>query len=107
MKRFALSIGLICAALSACATTARVTIQDRLQTIGLPETQARCLATELDERLDTEDLTDVARYTLTLSQASSPGQALDALLRIDNPRAVAAIGASGISCVLAPLRSRS
>ena len=89
-------------AAGACATAAKVTIEDRLQAIGLPAGQAGCMADQLEERLSSEDLQDLARYTVTLSRADSPGQAVDALLQIDNPRAVTAIGASGVSCIFAP-----
>jgi hypothetical protein len=54
---------------------------------------------ELDERLTNEDLQDLAQYTLRLSRADSTLAAIRALMTIDNPRAVTAIGASGVSCV--------
>lgn len=96
------AIASVAALLSACATGAKLTIENRLAAIGLPTGQASCMAGQLEERLSSEDLQDVARYTLTLSRADSTGETLDALMRIDNPRAVAAIGASGVSCLFAP-----
>lgn len=96
--------GIISAALAAmllagCATAARVTLQDRFRAIGLPADTADCMVDELDERLSNEDLQDLARYTLRLSRADTTMAAIRSLMTIDNPRAVAAIGASGVSCV--------
>lgn len=85
--------------LAGCATAARVTLQDRFRAIGLPADTADCMVDELDERLSNEDLQDLARYTLRLSRADTTMAAIRSLMTIDNPRAVAAIGASGVSCV--------
>lgn len=93
---------LFLATLGGCATAAKFTLEDRLAALGLPSGQAACMADQLDERLDSQDLQDLARYTLTLSRAQSPGGVLDALLQFDNPRAVVAIGQSGLSCAFAP-----
>jgi hypothetical protein len=85
--------------LAGCATAARYTLQDRFRAIGIPEGTADCMVDELDERLTNEDLQDLAQYTLRLSRADSTLAAIRALMTIDNPRAVTAIGASGVSCV--------
>ena len=84
---------------SACATAARYTLQDRFRAIGLPAETADCMVGELDQRLSSEDLQDLARYTLTLARADSTLGAIRSLMQIDNPRAVSAVGASGVSCV--------
>jgi hypothetical protein len=85
--------------LASCATAAKVTLNDRFKSIGLSAEMADCMVDDLDERLSDEDLRDLARYTAGLSRADSPGQAVDALLKFDNPRAVAAIGRAAFSCV--------
>jgi hypothetical protein len=90
---------LAAAGLSACATVARATLEDRLQAIGIPEKAALCMVDELDERLSDEDLEDLARYTIGLARADSAIEAARSLMRIDNPRAVTAVGRSAISCV--------
>lgn len=89
-------------ALSACVTVAKYTIKDDLMDIGIPERRAECMANQLDERLSDDDLKELASYTRSLERSDTPGQALDALLQIRNPRAVGAITASGISCAFAP-----
>jgi uncharacterized protein YceK len=85
--------------LSGCATVARYTLQDRFQAIGIPEGTAICMVDELEQRLSSEDIQDLARYTLNLARADSTFAAVRSLMTIDNPRAVTAIGASGVSCV--------
>lgn len=84
---------------TACATAARFTLQDRFRAIGIPATTADCMVDELEQRLSSEDMQDLARYTVRLAQADSTLAAIRSLMTIDNPRAVTAIGASGISCV--------
>lgn len=87
------------AAASACATLSpRSEIESRFIEFGLSPQRAECLARELDEDLDRSDLRDVADFVQGLNEATSPGGALDALLRIDNPRIAAAIGTAGVSC---------
>ncbi len=85
--------------LSGCATVARYTLQDRFRAIGIPEGTADCMVDELEDRLSGEDIQDLARYTVNLARADSTFAAIRALMQIDNPRAVTAIGASGVSCV--------
>ena len=84
--------------LSACATAARYTLQDRFRAIGIPAETADCMVGELDQRLSSEDLQDLARYTLGLARADSTFAAIRSLMQIDNPAAVRAVGASGVAC---------
>lgn len=97
MKRFGM---LGCAfALGACATfSPRAEVEQSFIDFGLSPDRSACLAGELDERLDRGDMQSVADFVGGLNRASSAGQALDALIAIDNPRAAAAIGAAGLSC---------
>jgi len=85
--------------LAGCATAARYTLQDRFRAIGIPADTADCMVDELDERLSSQDLSDLAQYTVRLARADSTLAAIRSLMTIDNPRAVTAVGASGISCV--------
>jgi len=85
--------------LASCATAARVTLNDRFRAIGLSPAMADCMVDDLDQRLDDRDLRDLARYTVSLSRADTPREAVESLLRIDNPRAVAAIGRAAFTCV--------
>lgn len=92
---------LFLAALSlvACATVSpRARIENRLVNIGLTERKAECMAYELDDRLDRQDLNDVADFLGDVKDASSTGENIDALLNIGNARAAAAIAASGLAC---------
>ena len=87
----------LCAA--ACASLSpRSEVEARFVDFGLSSQRAGCLADELNDRLDRRDMKSVADFVGGLNAAGSPGQALDALLAIENPRAAAAIGAAGISC---------
>lgn len=85
--------------LASCATVARVTLEDRFQAIGIPEGIATCMVDDLDRNLSDQDLQDLARYTLKLSRADTTLAAVRSLMQIDNPRAVAAIGRAGVSCI--------
>jgi hypothetical protein len=76
-----------------------VTLEDRFQAIGIPEGIATCMVDDLDRNLSDEDLQDLARYTLRLSRADTTMAAVRSLMQIDNPRAVAAIGRAGVSCI--------
>ena len=94
-----ISAALALALLASCATAARVTLNDRFRAIGLSAKMADCMVDDLDQRLDNRDLQDLARYTVGLSRADTPLEAVESLMRIDNPRAVAAIGRAAFSCV--------
>ncbi|MGD9800191.1 MAG: hypothetical protein AB7F91_14580 [Parvularculaceae bacterium] len=85
--------------LASCATTARATLNDRFQAIGLSPAMAECMVDDLDERLENRDLQDLARYTVDLSRADTPLEAIEMLLEFENPRAVAAIGRAAFACV--------
>lgn len=94
-----ISAALAIALLASCATAARVTLNDRFRAIGLSAKMADCMVDDLDQRLDNRDLQDLARYTVGLSRADTPLEAVESLMKIDNPRAVAAIGRAAFSCV--------
>lgn len=96
--RFA-ALAVAASALAGCATAARVTLVDRFEAIGLSPKMATCMVDDLDERLSDDDMRDLARYTVGLSRADTPGKAIDQLLEFDNPRAVAAIGRAAFGCV--------
>jgi hypothetical protein len=84
---------------AACVTMSPASrIEKQLKSLGVGDQRAECLAGELDDNLDRRDLKDVADFLEGLNRAQGPGQALDALLRIDNPRAAAAIASAGIVC---------
>lgn len=99
MRRSILAAALAAGLAAGCATVAKATLEDRFQAIGIPQGTAVCMVGELDERLSDDDLQDLARYTIGLARANSTAGAIRSLMQIDNPRAVTAIGASGISCV--------
>lgn len=85
--------------LGACATLSpRKRIENRFVEFGLSPEKADCMGDELDERLDRSDLTAVADFIGNVNEAGSPGEGLDALLSIDNPRAAAAIARAGLAC---------
>ncbi len=94
-----ISAALALALLASCATAARVTLNDRFRAIGLSAKMADCMVDDLDQRLDDRDLQDLARYTVGLARADTPLEAVESLMKIDNPRAVAAIGRAAFSCV--------
>ena len=83
----------------ACATLSPTSrIESELRSLGVSEPRAECLAEDLGDHLDRNDLKAVADFLTDLNQAGSAGGALDALLSIENPRAAAAIASAGITC---------
>jgi hypothetical protein len=88
-------------AVAACATMSPASrVKSQLIALGVSEPRAECLAGELKDHLDKSDLNDVANFLEDLNRAQTPGNALDALLKIENPRAAAAIASAGITCAL-------
>lgn len=98
MKRFIVLIGASLTIASCATISPHARIENRLIKFGFSEERADCLAEELDERLDRNDLEAVADFIGDLNEAASPGETLDALIGIDNPRAAAAIARAGIAC---------
>lgn len=94
-----LILSLAACALAGCATVAKVTLEDRFKAIGIPEGTAVCMVDDLGERLTDEDLQDLARYSLNVARQDSTFGAVRALMNIDNPRAVTAIGKSAGGCL--------
>lgn len=84
--------------LSACVTGARGGLKSELVRLGLSKDRATCLAKEMDDRLDGSDLRDVSNFLDGINESQSPGNVLDTLLTIDNPRAAAAFARAGIAC---------
>jgi len=98
MQKFIL-IALIGLTIAACATVSpRIRVENRFQELGLSEKKAKCMANEIDDRLDRKDMKAVAEFVGNLNAAESAGQTLDALLSIDNARAAGAIAAAGVAC---------
>lgn len=98
VRSFVLGLGLI--SLAACATVSRMTIEDRLENLGLSRDRAECMATELDDRLNDEQLAKFARFTVDLDRASGPLEAIRSLRQIDDNRISGAVTASAFSCAL-------
>ncbi|MEX6632476.1 hypothetical protein [Hyphococcus lacteus] len=93
------AISLITLTVVACATVSpRMRIENRFVEFGLSEDKARCMGNELDDRLNRSDLKAVADFIGNINEADSPGQSLDALISIENPRAAGAIARAGIAC---------
>lgn len=82
-----------------CATAAKATLENRFQAIGIPEKTAVCMVGELSETLPSDDLNDLARYSMRVSRADTTAAAIGELTKMDNPRAVAAVGQAAFACV--------
>ena len=81
-----------------CATTTQQDLASRFVAFGLSEERSRCIADELLERLESDDINALVNFMDGLNAAGSPGEALDALIKIDNPNAAAAVARAGFSC---------
>ncbi len=99
-------IGLLTAfvALAACATVAEYRIEDSLRDIGIAPQRADCMAGQLRDRLDGDQLNELADFLSSLTGADSTGEGVDVLLDIENPGIVGAVLKSGISCGFSPNR---
>ncbi|MEM6649456.1 MAG: hypothetical protein AAF603_04320 [Pseudomonadota bacterium] len=87
--------------LSACATASKFTIENRLQELGLSSKNASCMAKELDERLDDQELSEFAQFTVDLTRSNSSLGVIDTLSGVDNPKIARAVAVSGLACVIA------
>lgn len=86
-------------AAAGCATVSPASrIESRLVDLGVSPARADCLADELQDNLGRADLSDIADFLDDVGDADSAGGAVDALRRIDNPQAAAAVAAAAISC---------
>ena len=94
-----LAIGVLVLGVAACTTmSAKPRIEDGLMSLGFSQDRAGCLADDLENRLEADDLNNVADFVQSLSAASTPGEGIDALMTIDNPTAAQAIARAAIAC---------
>ena len=97
MSKF-IALGILLLACACATVSPRMRIENRFVEFGLSEDKARCMGNELDDRLSRSDLRAVADFIGNINEAAAPGESLDALLSIDNPRAAGAIARAGIAC---------
>ncbi|HXI86489.1 MAG TPA: hypothetical protein VNH64_03450 [Parvularculaceae bacterium] len=87
-------------ALASCATLSpRSRVEAELVSLGLTKARAGCLAGELDRRLDRRDMRAVGDFLGSL-RGNDGDNVLDALRKMDNPRAVSAMAGAGIACAI-------
>lgn len=102
MTKSPMKLGLVAGAITmlvaGCATGAQSGVASNLVRLGLSKERAKCVAREMNDRLDSRDLRDVSNFLSQLNGSQSPGNVLDTLLTIDNPRAATAFARAGISC---------
>ncbi len=94
---------LILSSAAACASGPRARLEGQLVKAGVDVATAECLAFELNERLDREEVNSISTFLDGLDRSQSPGDALDALLSIDDPRAAAGVARAGVTCALGRL----
>ncbi|NNU16723.1 hypothetical protein HK107_10355 [Parvularcula sp. ZS-1/3] len=99
MKRCLLAALAVLSA-TACATASKITIADRLENLGLSRDRSECMANELDDRLNDDQLSKFARFTVQLDKADSALQAISALRQIEDPKIARAVTGSAFSCAL-------
>lgn len=94
------AIGLLMVATACASAGSRGGIEQRLVKVGVDANTADCLAGELVDKLDRQELNAVSDFLDGLDRSETPGAALDALLSIDDPSAAAGVARAGISCAL-------
>lgn len=87
-------------AVSSCATVSKFTIENRLEELGLSSERAGCMSDELENRLTDSELSEFARFTVSLTARDNQLALLDALSSIQNAKIARAVGASGLVCIL-------
>ena len=98
-----LRFGALAAALlsmTACASVSKMTIADRLENLGLSRDRSECMAEELDDRLNDDQLGKFARFTVQLESSETTLEALNSLRQIDDPKITRAVTESAFSCAL-------
>lgn len=98
MKRAILVFGLLAMGAAACATASKVTIANRLEAAGLSRENSVCMARELDDRLDDEQLAEFARFTVQVSRSDTAKGVVSELRKISNPQIASAVLRSSIAC---------
>jgi hypothetical protein len=88
------------AVLAGCATYSKLTIADRLENLGLSRDRSVCMADELDDRLNDDQLARFARFTVDLDRADSPLEIVGSLRSIEDNRIAGAVAASAFSCAI-------
>lgn len=87
-------------AVTACATASKLTIADRLEDLGLSRDRSVCMADELDDRLNDDQLAKFARFTVRLEEADTALAAIGSLRQIEDAKIARAVTASAFSCAL-------
>lgn len=98
IRTFALALSVL--AMTACATASKKTIADRLENLGLSRDRSECMASELDDRLNDDELGQFARFTTQLDQSESALEAMQALRQIDDPKIARAVTGAAFSCAI-------
>ncbi len=99
MNRLIIAGAALAAGLASCASP-KGAVRSELVELGLSDNRAACVAEEFSARLEPADVKAVANFLKELNKSESAGNALDALLRIDNPRAAAVAPIAGVSCAI-------
>lgn len=96
MKPSILFAAVSAASLAACATGGH--IEGQLKELGVSAQKADCVAGKLTDKLDRQDQKAVTSFLDDLIASNSPGNTLDALLRIENPRVAAVMTTASVTC---------
>ncbi|MBI1365282.1 MAG: hypothetical protein GC153_04930 [Alphaproteobacteria bacterium] len=95
-----LLVAILLAGAAGCATLSpKSRVESELASLGMSQARAGCIASELDRRLDGQDMRAVADFLGGLRR-NDDDDVLGSLSQIQNPRAVAAIASAGISCTI-------
>lgn len=100
-------ICLVSAALLAGCTSPRTKVVDELRQFGVAKPVAKCMGRELDDRLRSRAMKNLARFLERANEGRDarpghvlPGQVLDVIGNMNNPHILEAAMKSGLSCTV-------
>ena len=102
--KLALAAGAAAAFVAGCVTSPKASIENDLVTwLGIPKTNAKCIADEYGRRLDDKDMKAMADFISRQADSTSVGNSIDAFGALKNsPATLPTTLAVAAACSVAP-----
>lgn len=88
--------------LAACSASPRKRVEQGLRDLGMDRQPAKCMARNLDERLDKRDMKTLARFLEEAGERGDarPARILETVEQMDDPAITVAAVKAGVSCTV-------